>query len=260
MQNIELFFQVLEKMNNLEAKKSQNIIRKTAIYIFKNRYGYNLYFGLQTDLPQAYQMAKKSEQEFTSNSYKKVFLQATGVFLGTITEEELNYILFIFNKKYSVTKGPFPSDLDKEHIIRFDTNVDTLINTSIFISEENAPQAINEHMRGIKDNYFRLHKMDREERKLIHMNATLSPQDYLTMLEIMKYYNPKDYLIKAYKLSYLEFMEKKKKMQEHHLMRAREILRFQILLVATIKLFLRRKPIRASVSNLKRDNCHGRYF
>ena len=62
-----------------------------------------------------------------------------------------------------------------------------------------------------------------KERKLIHMNATLSPQDYLTMLEIMKYYNPKDYLIKAYKLSYLEFMEYVEKMQEHHLMRAREI-------------------------------------
>ncbi len=207
MKNVEMFFNVLAKMNNLEAKKNQNKIRKTSIFIFKSGVGYSIYFGISNDLPKNIsKIAKSSEQEFTKENYKKAFLPNTGIFLGTVSEQELNYILFVFNKKYSVTTGPFISDDDR--VTSFHTSPETSTYASISISEENALQAMNEHIRGTKDNYFKLNTMtDKDRRETVNMSEIVSPQDYITMLDMIKYTKVENYLRKAYSLSYLEFME-----------------------------------------------------
>ena len=209
MKNIELFFKVLDKMDILEAKKNQNKIRNTSIFVFKGGVGYSIYFGVSNDLPKdIYNIAKSSEQEFTKEHYKKVFLPNTAIFLGTITEQELNTILFAFNKKYSVTTGPFKSNEDKEKVVSFRTHPETSTYASITIAIDNAPSAIKEHIRGTKDNYFKLNAMkDNDRRETVKISEICSPQDYVTMLNTIKYSEPENYLRKAYSFSYLEFME-----------------------------------------------------
>lgn len=206
MKNVEMFFNVLAKMNNLEVKKNQNKIRNTSIFIFKSGVGYSIYFGISNDLPKDIsKIAKSSEQEFTKENYKKAFLPNTGIFLGTVSEQELNYILFVFNKKYSVTTGPFISD---DRVTSFHTSPETSTYASISISEENALQAMNEHIRGTKDNYFKLNAMtDKDRRETVNMSEIVSPQDYILMLDMIKLSEPENYLRKAYSFSYPEFIK-----------------------------------------------------
>ena len=221
MQNVEMFFKVLEKMEQLESKKNKNKIRKTSILIFKNGTSYNIYFGLASDyltVTEFYKSIKSTEKEFIAENYKNFFLPNTVIYLGTVNEEELNYILFIFNKKYSVATGPFATTEAKERIVSFHTHPCTNIHASIEVSEENAPMAIKEHIRGTKENYFTLNALNDTERiKSIKSNELFSHQDYTTMLDMLKYHEPENYLKKAYSLSYLAFMEYTSTWKSNHI-------------------------------------------
>ncbi len=216
MNNVKTFFKVLKKMEQLESKRMGNVIRNTRIFIFKSNIGYSIYFGISNDLSKdiyetaedIYETAKSSELEFARENYKKVFLHGTGIFLGTVNEQELNSILFIFNKKYSVNSGHFTSEIAKEKVILFRTNSETSTDASIIISAENAPQAIDEHTKGTKENYFKLIMMnDRDRKEAVKMSEICSSQDYMAILNMLKDRNPKNYLTKAYSLSYLEVMD-----------------------------------------------------
>lgn len=216
MNNVETFFKVLKRMEQLEFKRVEYITRNTRIFIFKSSSGYNVYFGIDNDLSKdiygtaedIYKTAKSSELEFVKENYKKVFLNGTGIFLGTVSEQELNNILFIFNKKYSVISGHFTSEIAKEKVVLFRTNSETSTYASIIISAENAPQAIDEHIKGTKENYFKLIMMnDRDRKEAVKMSEICSSQDYMAILNMLKDRNPKNYLTKAYSLSYLEVME-----------------------------------------------------
>lgn len=215
MNNVEIFFKLLKRMEQLSFKKVGYMTRNTRIFIFKSNNGYNVYFGISNTLgcdfyeieEDVCETAKSSELKFLKENYKKVFLFGARWYL-TVSEQELNSILFVFNKKYSVTSGHFTSEIAKEKVVFFNTNSGSLPSASIIISIENAPQAINEHIIGTNETYIKLITMnDRDRKETVKMNANCSVQEYMKILDMLKERNPKNYLIEAYSLSYLEVME-----------------------------------------------------
>lgn len=209
MRNVDIFFKVLEKFNNLENKKVGNVIKATEIVIYKNNKGFNIYFGIRNDNCHLFHnYIVKSEEEFVQDGTKSAFIPNTCVYLENVSETELDAILFLFNKKYSVTNGPFATFFDKLQIVQFTASPDSMINTSIWLNSRNVPLSIKIHLNGTKNAYFKFAVMSYSKRREeIKASEKISYKEYIQMLETMKSNNATSYLVEAYNLSYKEYLD-----------------------------------------------------
>ena len=159
MRNVDVFFRVLERFNDFESKK-YGYIKNVEIIVFKNEKGYNIYFGLRNnDCLFFGEQVVRGEQNFVHNGINKAFLPNTGVYLENGSEEELDTILFVFNKKYSATLGFFDSlkkIYNKSKIDTFSTSPELELYTTIWIDKNNSPLNINKHLLGSKDAYSKI--------------------------------------------------------------------------------------------------------
>lgn len=215
MRNVDVFFRILERFNNLESKKVGNVIKATEIVIFKNGRGYNVYFGISSDMNYMFNnYLVKSEEEFLHDAIKNVFVPNTCVYLENVREIELDTILFIFNKKYSVTIGPFKPFLDKLQIYYFTTSPELMLNTSILISSKNVPSNLKIHLNAAKNAYFKFGIMSYfKRRREIEASEKIGYKEYAQMLETLKSINPANYLAEAYSLSYRDYLDYLRKLE-----------------------------------------------
>lgn len=209
MRNVDVFFRVLERFNDFESKK-YGYIKNVEIIVFKNEKGYNIYFGLRNnDCLFFGEQVVRGEQNFVHNGINKAFLPNTGVYLENVSEEELDTILFVFNKKYSATLGFFDSlkkIYNKSKIDTFSTSPELELYTTIWIDKNNSPLNINKHLLGSKDAYSKIMLKTAAIRKSeIWYNAKVDYNEYVEMLKTLKNLDATDYLALAYKLPYYAY-------------------------------------------------------
>ena len=202
--NIKTFFACLEKFQNLENRNG----RDTYILIYKTALGYNLYFGLASNNHKELSKLINGREEVFKENYQNLLVPNSGVFLASVSEEELNGILYAYNMKYSVTTSPTLSTYEKEDFIRFRTHPGLEVKAQIFISPSNAPASIEEHIKGTKDKFFKLESLKTEEKyQMVKLNSTRNYQDYITMLKLINANERKNPIRKAYNFTPNEFLE-----------------------------------------------------
>ena len=198
---IEIFFKVLEKFKQLENNHTSPLPR--LIFIFKNPLGYNIYFGIRKKEEKNLEKAANgTEEDFIKKYYEDILVPYTGVYQGNVSEDELDYILYIFNMKYI---GAIFHSFDKEEkIIEFWSNQ---MNTTIYIPEKKGPTSIKEHVEGTKLNTMKYALMMPNEKTLsINQKKVLSIGDYIAILNYFK--NSKEpSILSAYRFTYQDFIK-----------------------------------------------------
>ena len=202
--NIKTFFACLEKFQNLENRNG----RDTYILIYKTALGYNLYFGLASNNHKELSKLINGREEVFKENYQNLLVPNSGVFLASVSEEELNGILYAYNMKYSVTISPTLSTYEKEDFIRFRTHPGLEVKAQIFISPSNAPASIEEHIQGTIDIFYKLESLKTEEKyQTIKLNSIRNYQDFVTMLNLISAHELKNPITKAYNFTPSEFLE-----------------------------------------------------
>ena len=201
---VKTFFACLEKFQNLENRN----VKDTYILIYKTALGYNLYFGLASNNHKELSKLINNEEEIFKANYQSLLVPNSGVFLSSVSEEELNNILYAYNMKYSVTKAPTLSTYEKENFIRLRTHPTLDIKAQIFMSFSNAPSSIEEHLKGTMDKFFKLESLKPEEKnQMIKLNRARNYQDYMTMFSLICANERNNPIRKAYNITPTEFLE-----------------------------------------------------
>jgi len=199
--NVFIFFEILEKFRNYGAVIKGEI----SIPIFKGENdNYNMYFLFNM---------KSINIENLMYEYDEYFCEEIShnpnnicISLPNVTKEELNYILFAFNMKYSVVTNTL-ENFDEKEIISFCTNHNLSINYKIYVHKNTLKDDLLQHFEGTKYNFFKYNNSLSSKTKVIYN----SKQSYEKYIEMLNHYILDELQIKeAYLCSYDEFEENKK--------------------------------------------------